>query len=204
MFAVSARHTNAGAARVLAERRRAEQERKRKEMEAIEREEAAKLERERIASEAYVSIMAEYRCVYETERGKAFDPVRADEIVKFVADVHNVLLEVLKGASRQKPVIQARFDAVAAVKFLKPQLSLPSVGRVLGGKDHTTVLWALRKRGYTSSGNFLGGFPHFHHAMVSQQVRQWAWEMNNEGKWQHESTNESGEDQVQAGQAAHG
>jgi chromosomal replication initiation ATPase DnaA len=50
------------------------------------------------------------------------------------------------GPSRARPLVQARFDAVAAVKMAYPGMSLPMLGRLFK-RDHTSILAALRKSG---------------------------------------------------------
>jgi chromosomal replication initiation ATPase DnaA len=50
------------------------------------------------------------------------------------------------GPSRARPLVQARFDAVAAVKMAYPGMSLPMLGRLFK-RDHTTLLHALKVRG---------------------------------------------------------
>lgn len=51
------------------------------------------------------------------------------------------------GSRRNRPIIAARFALILAVKLEYPNLSLPQIGRIFGGRDHTTILSALRKMG---------------------------------------------------------
>lgn len=55
------------------------------------------------------------------------------------------------GSSRKRPIIAARFDAIAAIwincKVGGERPSLPVIGKAVGGKDHTSVMSALRRRG---------------------------------------------------------
>lgn len=71
-------------------------------------------------------------------------------IISMVAAWHGVTHAEIVGDSRSRPVIEARHDAVAAVwlncRVDGRQYSLPELGRAFG-KDHTTCLHSLRKRG---------------------------------------------------------
>lgn len=48
-------------------------------------------------------------------------------------------------ARRLKPYVQSRYRLLRIVKDERPQLSLLALGRLFGGKNHATVLHALRK-----------------------------------------------------------
>jgi chromosomal replication initiation ATPase DnaA len=49
------------------------------------------------------------------------------------------------GHSRKALLVRARFAAIHAVKQSHPHLSLLKLGRLFGGRDHTSILTALRK-----------------------------------------------------------
>ena len=51
----------------------------------------------------------------------------------------------LIGPGRRQPVVRARFKAIRTVKSIYPEMSLPELGRLFGGRDHTTCLHALRR-----------------------------------------------------------
>ena len=56
-----------------------------------------------------------------------------------------VSLESMVGNRRFRPMAYARQLAMFRLHRLRQDLSLPAIGRHLGGKDHTTVLHAVRK-----------------------------------------------------------
>ncbi|MBB3144903.1 chromosomal replication initiation ATPase DnaA [Phyllobacterium trifolii] len=68
-------------------------------------------------------------------------------IVEFNARKHNLTVDDIKGDSRFRNIIAARYDAIVDLHHKRPELSLPEMGRIMGGRDHTTILHALRKRG---------------------------------------------------------
>ena len=74
-----------------------------------------------------------------------------DVIERVVAWHPKVTVEDVIDSSRMRRIIPARFDAIAAVyencRIDGRRYSLPELGRAFG-RDHTSILAALRKRGY--------------------------------------------------------
>lgn len=74
----------------------------------------------------------------------------ARDIMRETADRHGVTLDDLTGVSRSATVARARQEAMVLVRLLRPDLSTPQIGRLFGNRDHTTVLYALRKSNLTA------------------------------------------------------
>ena len=57
---------------------------------------------------------------------------------------HGVTFEDIAGPRRTVSIIKPRF---LVCRMLRDELgwSLPRIGRLLGGRDHTTILWAVRR-----------------------------------------------------------
>ena len=70
--------------------------------------------------------------------------ITIDDIQKLVADHYHVRTPDLKSKSRTKPLVTARQMAMYLVKKHLDK-SLVDIGRSFGGKDHTTVMNALRR-----------------------------------------------------------
>jgi chromosomal replication initiator protein len=70
--------------------------------------------------------------------------ISAALIIGKVADYYNVSVDDLCGPSRANNVVTARQIAMYLCRELT-DLSLPKIGELFGGKDHTTVLHAVRK-----------------------------------------------------------
>jgi chromosomal replication initiator protein len=70
--------------------------------------------------------------------------VTIDEIQKRVAEHFNVKLADMSSARRARAVARPRQVAMYLCKLLTPR-SLPEIGRKFGGRDHTTVMHAVRK-----------------------------------------------------------
>jgi chromosomal replication initiator protein len=70
--------------------------------------------------------------------------ITIDDIQKLVADHYHVRMPDLKSKSRTKPLVTARQMAMYLVKKHLDK-SLVDIGRSFGGKDHTTVMNALRR-----------------------------------------------------------
>ena len=65
-------------------------------------------------------------------------------ITEEASDVFGVSIEDLRGPRRTRLVVTARQAAMYVCRSLTEE-SLPSIGRSFGGRDHTTVLHAVRK-----------------------------------------------------------
>lgn len=70
----------------------------------------------------------------------------AKVIVADIAKRHDVPIELVFGHCRNKRIVDARHEAVIAVRKAFPLWSLPQMGRFFN-RDHTTILHALRKHG---------------------------------------------------------
>ena len=70
--------------------------------------------------------------------------VRIEDIQRVVARHYNVSKADLLSARRTRTIVRPRQIAMYLAKMLTPR-SLPEIGRRFGGRDHTTVLHAVRK-----------------------------------------------------------
>ncbi len=70
--------------------------------------------------------------------------ITSDIIVRETAKYYNITLDELLGPSRRRPLVNARQIAMYIHRELT-DLSLPRIGDIFGGRDHTTVLHACRK-----------------------------------------------------------
>ncbi|WP_395338994.1 chromosomal replication initiator protein DnaA [Ningiella sp. W23] len=70
--------------------------------------------------------------------------VTIDNIIKTVADYYKIKVSDILSKRRTRSVARPRQMAMALSKELTNQ-SLPEIGNAFGGKDHTTVLHAVRK-----------------------------------------------------------
>ena len=70
--------------------------------------------------------------------------VTIDEIIRKVADHYNLRLSDMLSPRRARSVARPRQVAMFLSKMLTSK-SLPEIGRRFGGRDHTTVIHAVRK-----------------------------------------------------------
>ncbi len=70
--------------------------------------------------------------------------VRIEDIQRIVARHYNVSKADLLSSRRTRTIVRPRQVAMYLAKVLTPR-SLPEIGRRFGGRDHTTVLHAVRK-----------------------------------------------------------
>ena len=71
--------------------------------------------------------------------------LKIEEIIEATSVVTGVDAEDIKGPSRKRHIAQARQIAIWIAYRMRADLSLPVIGRHFGGRDHSTVLHAVRK-----------------------------------------------------------
>jgi hypothetical protein len=71
-------------------------------------------------------------------------PKTARGIARQVADKHKVGVNEILSRRRSHYIVLARQETYWRVRN-ETTLSLPQIGRFLGGKDHTSVLWGIRQ-----------------------------------------------------------
>lgn len=72
------------------------------------------------------------------------EPVRTETILSETAGYFGVAVDDIRSQNRSRPFVQARQIAMYLLRDLT-DLSLPKIGEVLGGRDHTTVLHGWQK-----------------------------------------------------------
>jgi hypothetical protein len=73
-----------------------------------------------------------------------FGSTETDRLIGIAARAFGVTRQQIKGEQRTQRVAMARFFVVYWV-YRRTGLSLPSIGRMFGGRDHTTILNATRR-----------------------------------------------------------
>lgn len=68
---------------------------------------------------------------------------RIGAIIERCAVRHGVSVEALKGKGRTQKLVAARTEAIRLVAKCFPKISTPRLGKIFGGRDHTTILHAL-------------------------------------------------------------
>ncbi|WP_324615257.1 chromosomal replication initiator protein DnaA [Nesterenkonia sedimenti] len=70
--------------------------------------------------------------------------ITADQIINATADYYDFTVDDLMSKSRSRNLVTARQIAMYLLRELT-EMSLPKIGQTLGGRDHTTVIYAERK-----------------------------------------------------------
>ena len=74
------------------------------------------------------------------------EPITIDRILDATAAKYRLEIEEIIGASRRRPLVLARQVAMYVCRELT-DLSYPAIAEAFGGRDHTTVIHAVRKIG---------------------------------------------------------
>jgi chromosomal replication initiator protein len=80
----------------------------------------------------------------ELLHGSAERTISSRAIIEAVAEYYRQPVELLRGKSRQRPLVLARQVAMYVMRDLT-DLSYPAIAREFGGRDHTTVIHAVSK-----------------------------------------------------------
>jgi chromosomal replication initiator protein len=83
-------------------------------------------------------------------RSRRPEPIAVEEIQQRVAEAFGISRAELVGTSRAATPLRARQVAILLTREAT-ELSLPQIGRLYGGRDHTTILNALRRAEATLS-----------------------------------------------------
>lgn len=68
-----------------------------------------------------------------------------DIINDVLRDFPGITYAQVMGPGRSMPIVEARHTCILAVHRARPDLSFPQLGAIFGGRDHTTILFAVRK-----------------------------------------------------------
>ena len=76
------------------------------------------------------------------QRNAAYSSYWTDDIMNCVSNAFGVKVSEIKGSSRKREIAYARFAAAHLLRKYR-NYSLPKIGRVINGMDHTSVMYAL-------------------------------------------------------------
>ena len=86
--------------------------------------------------------------------------VSARGLIAEAAEILGYPVDAIVGPRRIQKLAHARQDAVLYVSERRPDLSLPALGRLFGGRDHTTALHAIRVARRRREERNAAGLPH--------------------------------------------
>jgi chromosomal replication initiator protein len=70
--------------------------------------------------------------------------ITGHDVLRVVAEVTDTPMAALLGQRRTRRVTRPRQLAAYLMRELCPHLSFPSIGRLIGNRDHTTIMHACR------------------------------------------------------------
>lgn len=71
--------------------------------------------------------------------------ILARDVATFVAAKHGLTFDGLTSPRKVRHIVRPRQIAMYTIRRLCPHMSYPAIGRLLGKKDHTTVIHGIRK-----------------------------------------------------------
>ncbi|MFZ5666939.1 MAG: helix-turn-helix domain-containing protein [Pseudomonadota bacterium] len=71
-------------------------------------------------------------------------PITAKRIIEIVAKHTDVSVDDMTGPRRHSNLVTARHLAAALIRQWRPDLSYPQIGRLFGGRDHSTIIHGRR------------------------------------------------------------
>lgn len=75
---------------------------------------------------------------------QAHKELTRSQILKAVSEFYQIPVEVIQGQSRESEIIKAR-HLYCYIACTETSRSLSSIGSLIGGRDHSTVIWARDK-----------------------------------------------------------
>jgi chromosomal replication initiation ATPase DnaA len=90
------------------------------------------------------SIKAENDLLHELTTSTRPEAFQTQKLAQEIAILYGFRLSDLRGVDRRKRLVTARHHAMWLVRHRFPYMSLPAIGRMFGGRDHSTVHHALR------------------------------------------------------------
>ncbi|MBI1202647.1 MAG: hypothetical protein GC182_09070 [Rhodopseudomonas sp.] len=77
--------------------------------------------------------------------GPALRAYKIEEIKKAVSEVTEISLAAIDSPRRHRDIVTARHIVCLLCAHLIPSASYPMIGRKIGGRDHTTIMYAVKK-----------------------------------------------------------
>ena len=98
--------------------------------------------------------------------GSGLQKTSVDDIIQHSSDECGITTEQLLGRSRQQDIVKARQIAIYLTRQITPY-SLSKIGKLYGGRDHTTVLYACNKvqTMLETDAEWKGSYERIHHRL---------------------------------------
>ena len=99
------------------------------------------------------------------------DVPESEIICQTICEVLNVKISDLKGQKRTREICDARFIMYAIIREMYPTYTLRDLGRTTGGRDHSSIVNALKKHSWDIQ----------HHEPYKQKYAAVKAELSNKG-----------------------
>lgn len=112
---------------------------------AVKAQKEKEKERRKMETEAIIPVQEEEPAPIVSKYPVYIDEIK--QIIKEVANKHGLTYKDIIGKSRKAHIVAARYEAIEAVHRARPKLSLNGIGKHFSDRDHSTILYSLKKRG---------------------------------------------------------
>jgi hypothetical protein len=92
----------------------------------------------------YLFINARLANTNKSSQGGIWNTIGANRIVEEVSQKHSIPTAQMRGHTRSRPVVAARWEAYFRIST-ELGYSLPMIGKAMGDKEHTGVMYGIRK-----------------------------------------------------------
>jgi hypothetical protein len=123
---------------------RAHREEKRQAGEKQQAEIATRRNRQRLEDKRRAKLDRWVARLCATPPGEGPERKLIKDIVREVATLHQLEPAALTGSARGRPIVLARHEAIYRCAAERADLSFVIIGRLFGGRDHSTIIHAIR------------------------------------------------------------
>ena len=94
--------------------------------------------------EKKVATMEEVKDIFSNQKEELKNDLTPDKIISVVCDYFNISYQDITGKKKSKDIVEPRMIAIYLISELL-NLPLVNIGKIFGGRDHTTIMHSRDK-----------------------------------------------------------